>query len=176
MSALTGTPSAPSTASETGITLAPGVHNEHTRKTRLKNHIKHFSKLGAQMILLIGIYEAGCQLANVLPIDLPGNILGMALLLILLGTHILRGRHVGMACDFLVDNMSIFFIPAGVGIMGCFSLLQDSALKFAFVCVATTIIVFLATSYTVILVSRLQQRRAARKAVNTAAAHPAAQA
>lgn len=138
-------------------------------KTRATARLKHLAKLGAQMAVLIGIYEAGCQVATVLPIDLPGNILGMVLLLVLLATHALRGRHVGMACDFLVDNMSIFFIPAGVGIMGCFSLLQDSALKFAFVCIATTVIVFLATSYTVILVSRLQQRNAARKSAREAA-------
>ena len=50
--------------------------------------------------------------------------------------------------------------------MGCFSMLEDQALKFAFVCVATTIIVFLATSYTVIAVQRLMERRA-RRAVRT---------
>jgi holin-like protein len=144
-------------ASESQAAIAPAQATDF--KTRAGKRLKHFAKLGAQMAVLIGIYEAGCQVATLLPIDLPGNILGMALLLALLATHVLHGRHVGMACDFLVDNMSIFFIPAGVGIMGCFSLLQDSALKFAFVCVATTVIVFLATSYTVILVSRLQQRR-----------------
>jgi hypothetical protein len=34
---------------------------------------------------------------------------------------ILKRKHVGMACDYLIDNMSIFFVPAGVGIMGCVS-------------------------------------------------------
>lgn len=179
MTAQSVTPSCNSTATETsgridGASIKPAESAGF--KDRAAGRIKRFAKLGSQLLLLIGIYEAGCQLATVLPIDLPGNILGMALLLVLLGTHVLRGRHVGMACDFLVDNMSIFFIPAGVGIMGCFSLLQDSALKFAFVCVATTVIVFLATSYTVILVSRLQQRSAARKAARKTAAHSAVQA
>ena len=49
--------------------------------------------------------------------------------------------------------MSVFFIPAGVAIMGCFSMLEAAAAKFAFVCIATTVIVFLATSYTVLFVS-----------------------
>ena len=53
----------------------------------------------------------------------------------------------------IIDNMSVFFIPAGVAIMGCFSMLQAAAAKFAFVCIATTVIVFLATSYTVLFVS-----------------------
>ena len=71
----------------------------------------------------------------------------------------LKARHVGDACDCLLDNMSLFFIPAGVAIMGCVSLLEGNALKFALVCVITTVIVFLATSYTVMLVSRLTAKR-----------------
>ena len=101
----------------------------------------------------MGVYAAGCAIASVLPIALPGNILGMVLLLVLLGTHILKTKYISDACDYLIDNMSVFFIPAGVAIMGCFSMLENSAAKFAFVCIATTVIVFLATSYTVLLVS-----------------------
>ena len=88
-----------------------------------------------------------------------GGVLGMVLLLVLLGTGLLKARHVGDACDCLLDNMSLFFIPAGVAIMGCVSLLEGNALKFALVCVITTVIVFLATSYTVMLVSRLTAKR-----------------
>ena len=88
-----------------------------------------------------------------------GVVLGMVLLLVLLGTGLLKARHVGDACDCLLDNMSLFFIPAGVAIMGCVSLLEGNALKFALVCVITTVIVFLATSYTVMLVSRLTAKR-----------------
>ena len=86
-------------------------------------------------------------------------LVGMVLLLVLLGTGLLKARHVGDACDCLLDNMSLFFIPAGVAIMGCVSLLEGNALKFALVCVITTVIVFLATSYTVMLVSRLTAKR-----------------
>lgn len=112
-----------------------------------------------QLALIIGVYGAGCALSSVLPVALPGNILGMILLLALLGTGLVKARHVGAACDCLIDNMSLFFIPAGVAIMGCFSLLEENAAKFALVCVVTTVLVFLATSYTVILVSRLLARR-----------------
>ena len=88
----------------------------------------------------------------------------MALLLVLLATGVLKGKHIGGACDYMIDNMSIFFIPAGVGIMGCFTLLQGSALKFAFVCIVTTVIVFIATSATVIATSRLMNRIAGKRA------------
>ena len=95
----------------------------------------------------------------------------MVLLLVLLGTHVLKTKYISEACDYLIDNMSIFFIPAGVAIMGCFSLLESSAAKFAFVCITTTVIVFLATSYTVLFVSWVM----AKMGKDTALA-PAAQA
>lgn len=124
-----------------------------TPKERMQRSIKHGLLLLAQLCLIMGVYAAGCAIASVLPIALPGNILGMVLLLVLLGTHILKTKYISDACDYLIDNMSVFFIPAGVAIMGCFSMLENSAAKFAFVCIATTVIVFLATSYTVLLVS-----------------------
>ena len=125
---------------------------------------KRGARLVVQLGVVVAVYAAGCALASVLPIQLPGNIVGMVLLLALLGTGLLKARHVGDACDCLLDNMSLFFIPAGVAIMGCFSLLGGNAAKFALVCVITTVVVFLATSYTVMLVSRLLAKRDARTA------------
>ena len=110
-----------------------------TPKQRLQRSVKHGLLLLAQLCLIMGVYAAGCALASVLPITLPGNILGMVLLLVLLGTHILKTKYISEACDYLIDNMSVFFIPAGVAIMGCFSMLQAAAAKFAFVCIATTV-------------------------------------
>lgn len=134
------------------------------RKNVFKAKAGKLARLASQLLVLVGVYETGCLVARYLPIDIPGNILGMGLLLALLITGVLREDNIGAACDYLVDHMSIFFIPAGVGIMGCVSLLSGNVLKFAFVCVITTVIVFLATSYTVILTSRLMEKYAARKA------------
>lgn len=138
-------------------------HGAETPKERIQRTVKHGLLLLAQLCLVLGIYAAGCALASVLPIAIPGNILGMVLLLLLLATHVLKTTYVSEACNYLIDNMSIFFIPAGVAIMGCFSLLEGSAAKFAFVCVATTVIVFLATSLTVMFVSWLMAKVAERK-------------
>lgn len=127
-------------------------------RNRARRKAKRVGRFAVQLALIVGVYGAGCALAAVLPVALPGNIVGMVLLLVLLGTGLLKTKHVDDACDYLIDNMSLFFIPAGVAILGCFSLLEGNAVKFALVCVVTTILVFLATSYTVILVSRLMAR------------------
>ena len=68
---------------------------------------KRIAKILVQLVLLLGVYAAGCALASVLPITLPGNIVGMVLLLALLGTGLLKTRHVGDACTCLIDNMSL---------------------------------------------------------------------
>ena len=133
-------------------------------KERVQREMMHGLLLLAQLSFTTRVYAAPCALASILPVSLPGNIVGMVLMLVLLGTHIVKTKYVSDACTYLIDNMSIFFIPAGVAILGCFSLLEGSAAKFALVCIVTTILVFLATSYTVILVSRIMNRLAAHKA------------
>ncbi|WP_241963570.1 CidA/LrgA family protein [Gordonibacter sp. 28C] len=132
-----------------------------SKRRRALHAGKRVGVLLVQLSVVVAVYAAGCALASVLPVSLPGNIVGMVLLLVLLGTGLLKGKHVGRACTCLLDNMSLFFIPAGVAIMGCFSLLEGNVLKFALVCAVTTVLVFLATSYTVIAVSRLMERRSA---------------
>ena len=144
-------------------------HGAVTPLERLQRSVKHGLLLLGQLCLIMGVYAAGCAIASVLPIALPGNILGMVLLLVLLGTHVLKTKYISEACDYLIDNMSIFFIPAGVAIMGCFSLLESSAAKFAFVCITTTVIVFLATSYTVLFVSWVMAKMGKDTALASAA-------
>ena len=131
-----------------GCASAP-AHGDVSWRAKAGRAGKRGARFAAQLALVVAVYGAGCAIASVLPVRLPGNIVGMVLLLV----------HVGDACDCLLDNMSLFFIPAGVAIMGCVSLLEGNALKFALVCVITTVIVFLATSYTVMLVSRLTAKR-----------------
>ncbi len=115
-------------------------------------------RLLLQFVLVIAIYEAGCLLASILPFSVPGNIMGMVLLLVLLLTGLLKARHVDGACNWMLDNMSLFFIPASVGIMGSMALLDGTLLKFLAICAITTVLVFVVTSYTVVAVSRLMRR------------------
>ncbi len=139
--------------------VSKNVSSKKPRREKIQTIGKRFVRLLAQLALIIVVYATGCALASILPIALPGNILGMVLLLALLGTGLLKTHHVDDACDCLIDNMSLFFIPASVAIMGSMALLEGNVLKFALVCIVTTVLVFLATSYTVVLVSRLMARK-----------------
>jgi holin-like protein len=143
-------------------TSEPG-RPQRTHGRRFSKRTRAALRFVLQMLVLVAVYCLGSALSSVLPISLPGNILGMVLLLILLAIGVIKIHHVNMACEFMLDNMSFFFIPAGVAVMGCFSLLADNALKFLFICIITTMLTFCATSYTVVSVSRFMAQRASRK-------------
>ena len=116
-------------------------------------------KLILQLMLITTIYYLGVGISYYLPIKIPGNILGMLLLLICLLSGVLKSHHIHEGCSFLLKYMAIFFLPAAVALMGCTGLLQGFYLKFALVCIITTIIVFIATVSTVSMVSHLMAKR-----------------
>jgi len=51
------------------------------------------------------------------PIPLPGNIIGMLLLFIGLASNIINLQSVEKAGDLFLDNLILFFVPIGVGII-----------------------------------------------------------
>ncbi|MBS3781005.1 MAG: CidA/LrgA family protein [Candidatus Thermoplasmatota archaeon] len=80
------------------------------------------------LAIIFGFYflgEVSMELSN-LPI--PGNVLGMILLVLALGGGMIDLKDVEREAEFFVDNMSIMFIPPGVGIMLYFGLLIDEIL------------------------------------------------
>ena len=111
----------------------------------------------------LGILLAICVLGDVLSVligkVLPGNVLGMMLLLVLLGVRLIKCRQVEHAADFFLKNMAIFFLPVSLGILDLYAELHSQLA----VCLITTFLTAFATAGTVHLVLRLQQRKAAQK-------------
>lgn len=69
-----------------------------------------------------------------------------------------------LVSSFLLKYMPVFFIPAGVTILRCLPMIGDRIGWFALVCIITTVLVFLSTALTVILVGRLQKYIAGKRA------------
>lgn len=120
-------------------------------------------RITLQLALIMAVCLAGEKIADVLPIDIPGNICSMILLLLFLVSGVIRMGSIKDAADFLLDNMAVFFIPAAVAIMGSFDLLAGNIIKLVAICLITTVLVFFVTSFTVSTVANLMARREARK-------------
>ena len=57
---------------------------------------------------------------------IPGSVCGMVLLFAALMSRIVRPEHVRQVSKILTQNMALFFIPAGVGIMANFGIIAEN--------------------------------------------------
>jgi len=124
---------------------------------------QHFMKMMYQIGLLFGVCLLGQAISVFLPIPFPGSVLSMIILFLLLFFRIIKVDHIQQKADFLLKNMSFFFIPAGIGILSSFDLIRSSILPLIAVIVVTTILTFGATALTVQWVIALQDRHAKTK-------------
>lgn len=110
-----------------------------------------------ELIIILGACFIGEILSAVLPFSFPSSIIAMILLFLLLLCGILKEKHLSHVGDFLLKNMSIFFLPAAVGILEYFSIIRQALIPFLLICAITLLLTFAATAYTVMGVRALQR-------------------
>lgn len=91
-----------------------------------------FSLLGEILSLAI---------ANIVAI--PGSVIGMVLLFFALHFKVIKMEQVDEVGTWLTDNMAIFFVPAGVGLMTNFDVLAEFWIQLLIIMVVTTIVMML---------------------------------
>jgi holin-like protein len=106
-------------------------------------------KILRQVALLLLIVFIGDILNRVFKIPIPGNILGMILLLIALLTGIIKLHQIEEISKFLLDYLSFLFIPAGVGLLSVTGVLKDSWYFLLLIAIITTVLVMAVTSLVV---------------------------
>jgi holin-like protein len=106
-------------------------------------------KILRQVALLLLIVFIGEILNRVFKIPIPGNILGMILLLIALLTGIIKLHQIEEISKFLLDHLSFLFIPAGVGLLSVTGVLKDSWYFLLLMAIITTILVMAVTALVV---------------------------
>ncbi len=91
-------------------------------------------------IFLFALLGEGIALAVAGFIAVPGSVIGMVLLFLVLHFDILALDQVEEVGSWLTDNMSLFFVPAGVALMTNFDLLADVWLQLLVVIVMTVVL------------------------------------
>lgn len=87
-------------------------------------------------------------------VPIPGNVLGMTLLLLALLVGLVRLAWVEEAAELLLKNMALFFIPAGVGVMVYGDLIAREWLP---IVVATVVSTFVVMAVTGLLADRFEK-------------------
>ena len=95
------------------------------------------------IILIISFF--GEILNIVLPLPIPASIYGMVILFFGLMTGLIKLESVKETGHFLIEIMPVMFIPAGVGLMTSWGMLQPLLLPISVILVVTNITVMVAT-------------------------------
>lgn len=115
-----------------------------------------------ELLIQIGIVFLFCFFGEIvesmLPFAFPASVIAMVLLFLALKFRVVKPSQINQKADFLLKNMSFFFIPAGVEIMNYFSLLGTVLIPFLLICIISTILTFLSATYTVRLVQSVMDR------------------
>lgn len=94
-----------------------------------------------QFLIILSISFIGEILKAVLPLPVPASIYGMAILFVCLLTGVLKLEQVRGAGKFLIEIMPVMFIPAGVGLMASWDILQPMLVPVAVITVVVLVAV-----------------------------------
>ncbi|NDW05225.1 CidA/LrgA family protein [Jiella pacifica] len=115
-------------------------------------------------ILLCQLAGETISAASGLP--LPGPVIGMVILFVVLMIRNGVPKDIGAVGDALLGNLSLLFVPAGVGIMQHASRLEDEASAVAAALVGSTLVTIAVTAF---VMNRLGPGRGARQLGRTKA-------
>jgi len=115
-------------------------------------------KIIKQLTIIISICLIGSYISSILPFSFPGCIISMIMLCALLMSGLLKEESIKNVADFLLINMGLFFIPAGVGILEKYTDISSMLWKFLLIIILSTCFTFFCASQSVTLVIYLQEK------------------
>ncbi len=102
-------------------------------------------KLLYQFGVILAVTFVGELLYALLPLPIPASIYGLIVMLICLGTKVVKLSQVKIATDFLIDIMPPMFIPAAVGLIVVWGDLKEILIPVVVITCLSTVIVMVCT-------------------------------
>ncbi len=93
------------------------------------------------LFLILLFYLLGCLISALIGNFVPGSVIGMVLLFAALSLKWVRPGAVKRVSTFLLDNMMLFFVPVGVGLITSYTLLSRYMLAIIVASLVSTVLV-----------------------------------
>lgn len=108
-------------------------------------------KLFNQLALILGIWAVGEYISSLIQsvVIIPGSIIGMILLFLMLQFKITKLEGIEELSNLLLDNMAIFFIPAGVSLIKSLDTIASNVWVLVITILVSTVIVMYFTGIVV---------------------------
>lgn len=117
-----------------------------------------------QLSIILGISFLAELLEILIPLPIAASVYGLVIMLVGLITDLIPLEKVETAADFLVDAMSIMFVPATVGIMASADALKEMLLPICVITLVSTVLIMIVTGRVSQRIIR-SQRKTAEKAI-----------
>lgn len=104
-------------------------------------------KILNQLAIILGLWAVGEYISSFIQsvVVIPGSIIGMILLFILLKSKVIKLETINEVSNFFLDNMAIFFIPAGVSLIKSLDLISDNIFVLVITIFVSTVVVMYVT-------------------------------
>ncbi|ASJ15066.1 CidA/LrgA family protein [Thermococcus radiotolerans] len=106
------------------------------------------------LAIIFGFYALGEFASFALNLTIPGSVLGMLFLLAALLTGAIRLEWVEGEAELFVRNMSVMFVPPGVGIVTYIGLIKSQAVPIFVALILSFLVTLVVTAKTVELLRR----------------------
>ncbi len=97
-------------------------------------------RIPLQLAVIFAICVAGEILHRIVGVPLPGNIIGMVILLILLCTKVIKPEHISGVSSFFLKYLALFFLPPSIAIMTVGDDILSKWPLLLFLCIAFTLV------------------------------------
>lgn len=121
--------------------------------------MKKALRLLVELAVLCALFLLGGQIASWLGWPIPGGVMGLALLLILFASGVLKPAMLQLGAGWLMAEMLLFFIPALMSLLDYGALIREEGWRILLVIAVSTLIVMIVTAMTVEMVCRWRLRR-----------------
>lgn len=121
-------------------------------------------RIPLQLAIIFAICLAGEFLHRIVGVPLPGNIIGMVLLLLLLCLKVVKLEHIADVSGFFLKHLALFFLPPSIAIMAAGDDILSRWPLLLALCIAFTIVTIAMTGVSTQFLIRLQEKREGLKA------------
>ena len=112
-----------------------------------------------EFMLIFSINYVGILLSKILHLPLPGTIVSLLLLFFMLQFKVLKLEKIENAGNFLLLNMTIFFMPPTVKIIDSYELLEKDLFKIIVIIIVSTFLTMGITGKVVQLMIDFKERK-----------------
>ncbi|ETD89037.1 LrgA [Pseudomonas aeruginosa VRFPA06] len=145
-----------------GLILSPSPISQPRPFPCCPRLVRRLSRLAAELAVLIAFWWAGGWLAKAIGLPLPGGVVGLAALLLLFASGLLRPAWLQAGAGLLLAEMLLFFIPALMSLLDYGALLRSEGWRILLVIMLSTLLVMLVTAVSVEWMCRWRARHESR--------------